>query len=81
MFLMSCDADAVTVRVLAGRALECVRILIPNANVVDGGFHDVTLLDMADALGPTVPVGDLCLLQRQWPVLVLSDMSRNQMEL
>ena len=70
------DTDAETVRVLAGRALECVRVLIPDANVVDSGFHDVTLLDMADAVRSSVPVVDLCLLQQQWPALVLSGMSR-----
>ena len=56
------NADAEPVRVLPGRDLECVRVLIPDANVVDGGFHDVTLVDMADAVRPTVSVGDLSLL-------------------
>ena len=36
---------------------ECVRVLIPYANVVDSGFHDVTLLDMADASGLLYPRG------------------------
>ena len=56
------DADAETVQVLPGRVRASVRVLIPDANVVDRGFHNVTLLDMADAVGPAVPVGDLCLL-------------------
>ena len=36
-------------------------MLIPDANATDRGVHDVTLLDMADAVGPVLPVGDL------WP--------------
>ena len=27
--------------------------------MTDHGFHDVTLLDMADAVGPVVPLGAL----------------------
>ena len=55
-------ADADTVRVLPGRAQESVRVFILDTNVVDRGFHDVTLLDMAEAVGPAVPMGDLSLL-------------------
>ena len=49
--------------------------------MVDSGFHDVTLVNMADTGRPTVPVGDLSLLQRQWPVSVVSGMSQKQLEL
>ena len=34
------------VRVSQGRALESVWVLIPNSQVVDCGFHNVTLIDM-----------------------------------
>ena len=47
---------------------------------MDRGFHDVTLLDMVDAVEPVVSVGDLGLLRRQWPVVVLSSMSRQQLD-
>ena len=56
-------------------------MLIPDANVTDHGFLYVTLLDMADAVGPVVPVGDLWLLRRQWPLSVVSGMSRKQTDL
>ena len=56
-------------------------MLIPDANVTDRGFLYVTLLDMADAVRPVVPVGDLWLLRRQWPLSVLSGMSRKQTDL
>ena len=32
-------------------------MFILDTNVVDRGFHDVTLLDMAEAVGPAVPMG------------------------
>ena len=50
--------DAETVRVLQGRARESVQVLIPDTNTSDGGFLDVTRLDMAEAVGPAVPVED-----------------------
>ena len=56
-------------------------MLIPDTNVADRGFHDVTLLNMAEVAGPAVPVGDLSFLRRQWPLLVLPDMSRKQTDL
>ena len=48
--------------------------------MVHSGFYDVTLVD-ADAVGPTVPMGDLSRLRRQWPGEVVSGISRKQMEL
>ena len=56
-------------------------MLIPDANVTDRSFHNVTLLDMAEAVEPAVPVEDLSLLRRQWPISVLSGMSRKQTDL
>ena len=69
-------ADAEMVRVMQGRARESVQVFIPDTNVGDRGFHDVTLLDMAEAVGPAVPMGELTLLRRQWRLAVLSGMSR-----
>ena len=40
------DADAEVIRVLPGRAQDSVWVLIPDANVVACGFHDVTLVDL-----------------------------------
>ena len=75
------DADTELVRVLPGRAQDSVRILIPDANAGASGFHDVTLMDMADAGRPPVSVGDLGMLRRQWPVSVVAGMSQRQTEL
>ena len=43
------NADAEPVRVLPVRALDCVRVLMPDDNVVNSGFHDVTFVDMSVA--------------------------------
>ena len=56
-------------------------MLIPDANVTERGFHDVTLVEMANADGPVVPVGDLCLLRRQWSLSVVSGATRKQTDL
>ena len=73
--------EAETMRVLQRRARESVRVLIPDTNVADSGFHDVTLLDMPEAVGPAVPMEDLSLLRGLWPISVLSGMSRKQTDL
>ena len=67
---------AAPVRVLLGRTEGSIWVLIPDVKELDRSFHDVTLLDMADAVEPVVHVGDLCLLKRQWPAAVLSSMSQ-----
>ena len=54
---------------------------IPNSQVVDRGFHDVTLIDMDQADEPVVPVEELGLLRRQWPMSVVSGIAEKQAEL
>ena len=55
-------------------------MLVPEKKELDRGFYDVTLQDMADEVEPARPIGDLGLLQRQWPAPVLSNMSQKQMD-
>ena len=50
-------------------------MLVPDENVRDQGFHDVTLLDMGDVEGPDVSVADLSILRLQWPLPVVSGMA------
>ena len=45
------------------------------------GFYDVTLVDMLDATGPPVTMGDLGQLRWQWPVSVVSGMAMRHTEL
>ena len=68
--------DAAPVRLLLGRTEGSVSVLIPDKKELDWGFHDVTLLDMANELEPVMPLGDLGLLRLQWPTPVLSSMSK-----
>ena len=63
---------------MQGRAPDGVRVLIPNEKGSDRELYDVTLVDMVDADAPVVPVADLCVLRRQWPLSVVSGMSRKQ---
>ena len=56
-------------------------MLIPHTNVADRGFLDVTLLDMAEAVGPALSVGDFTILRRQWPLSVVSGMPWRQTDL
>ena len=55
--------------------------MIPDEKVGDQGFHDVTLIDMADADAPYVSVNDLSILWLLWPVFVVFGMTRHQQEL
>ena len=57
------------------------RVLIPDDNVGHKGFHDVLLHDMADADPPYVAVSDLSSLRLDWPVVIMSGMTRHQLEL
>ena len=70
--------DAELTRVLPGRAKNSVRVLIPDARATPRGFHDDTLVDMTGETGPTVSVGEMCNLRRQWPTSLLTGMTRRQ---
>ena len=69
------------VRILQGRDERSVRALIPDPRVLDGGFHDVTIVDMEDSAEPAVSEDDLSLLRLQWPVTVQRSMVWLQSEL
>ena len=56
------------IRVMTGRDSWSVRALVPNGNVLDRGFHDVTLVDMKHVEGTEVPVAELDILRLMWPV-------------
>ena len=45
------------------------------------GFHDITLVDMTGMSGPTVSMGEMRNLQRQWPTSLLTGMTRRQTDL
>ena len=72
---------AAVIKMLLGRDSRSGRALVPDVKVRDRGFHKITLLNMGDIAGPDVSMADLSLLHLQWPVPVVSSMSRLQPEL
>ena len=60
-------------RVLHGRDVCNVRVLVPDWRGVDQNFHDVTIVDMGDVPESTV--------RQQWPPTVISHMGWRQQEL
>ena len=73
--------EAEVVKVMSRKDNWCVRVLIPDENVGHKGFHDVLLRDMAEADPPYVAVSDLSALHQDWPAVVISGMTRHQLEL
>ena len=69
------------VKVMSRKDNRCVRVLIPDQNVGHKGFHDVLLHDMTDADPPYVAVSDLSALRQDWPAVIISGMTRHQLEL
>ena len=67
------NSDAKLVRVLPRRAQDSVGILIPDAKAVASGFHDITLIDMADAAGLPSPWGTFCGSSGLFPVHCVRD--------
>ena len=45
-------ADAVECRILQGRDIRSVRVLVPDLQGLDQNFHDVTIVDMGDVRRP-----------------------------
>ena len=57
---------------------KCSRSDLMDDKEPDRGFHDVMLVDMLDVDAPVVPVADLNIIRCQWPLSVVSEMSRKQ---
>ena len=52
---------AAEIRVLQGRDVRSVRVLVPDSRGLDQSFHDVTIVDMGDVLESAVPLQELSL--------------------
>ena len=72
---------AAVTRVLQGRDVRSVRALVPDPQVLEQGFHDVTIVDMGDLPEPLVSMDELSLLHRQWPPMVIRHMVWLQQDL
>ena len=60
-------------RVLHGRDVRSVRVLVPDCRGVDQNFH-VTIVDMADVPESHVSLPELSTLSQQWPPADISHM-------
>ena len=74
-------SDAAESRILQGRDIRSVRVLVPDLRGLDQNFHDVTLIDMGDVPESSVSIPELSLLRQQWPPAVFSHMVWLQHEL
>ena len=73
--------EAQVMKVMSRKDNRCVLVLTPDENVGHQGFHDVLLHDMTDADALCVAVSDLSALCQDWPAVVISGMTRHQLEL
>ena len=74
-------SEAAMSRIMKGRDCRSVRFVVPDARLVDRGFHDVTIVDMADDREPTVVLKDMTRLRELWPVEVFDHMRCHQQDL
>ena len=68
-------------RVLQGRDIRSVRVLVPDCHGVDQNVHDVTIVDMGEVPESSVSIPELSTLSQQWPPAVISHMGWRQQEL
>ena len=68
-------------RVLQGRDVRSVRVLVPDCRGVDQNYHDVMIVDMGEVPESSVSIPELSALSQQWPSAVLSHMGWRQQEL
>ena len=68
-------------RVLQGRDVRSVRVLVPDCHCVDHNFHDVIIVDMGDVSESHISLPELSTLSQQWPPAVISHMGWRQQEL
>ena len=73
--------DAAESRILQGRDVRSVRVLVPDSRGLDQNFHDVTIVDMCDVPESSVSLQELSLLCQQWPPAVLRHMVWLQQDL
>ena len=74
-------SEAAVSRILQGRDVRSVRVLVPEARGLERNFHDVTIVDMGDSPEVSVSRDDLSMLHRQWPATVLRHMVWLQQDL
>ena len=73
--------DAAVSRIIAGRDNRSVRFLVPGGQIVDHGYHDVTVVDMGEEREPMVVMKDMRRLGELWPAEVFGHMKWHQQDL
>ena len=68
-------------RVLQGRDIRSVRVLVPDCRGVDQNVYDVTIVDMGDVPESSISIPELSTLSQQWPPAVISHFGWRQQEL
>ena len=63
--------EAAVCRILQGRDVRSVRVLVPDSRGLERNFHDVTIVDMGDLPEVSVSMAYLSMLRRQWLATVL----------
>ena len=63
--------DATGSRILQGRDVRSIRVLVPDAQGLDQNSHDVIIVDMGDVPEANVSLPELSALREQWPPVVL----------
>ena len=68
-------------RVLQGRDVRSVHVLVPDSQGLDQNVHDVTIVEMGDVPESSVSLQELSLLRQQWPPAILRHMVWLQQDL
>ena len=68
-------------RILRGRDIRSIRVLITDGQGPDQNVHDVTIVDMGKLPEPHVPILQLAELIHKWPPAVLNHMTWLQREI
>ena len=79
--LVSRQPDAASSRILQGRDVRSIRVLVPDSRGLDQNFHNVAIIDMGDVPESSVSFQELSLLCQQWPPAVLRHMVWLQQDL
>ena len=66
--------DAAGSRILQGRDVCSIRVLVPDSRGLDQNFHDVTIVDMVDVPELSVSLPELSVLRKQWSPAVFRHM-------
>ena len=73
--------DVTGSRILQGRDVRSIRVLVPDARRLDQNFHDVTIVDMGDVPEASVSLPELSAVCEQWPPAVFRHMVWLQQDL